>query len=279
MKFLVLGNGLLGEEYGIHGHKVLGSDSVRFYPGEDSRAVATALDFCEELLHGSQLQSYDAIVNCIGISDTRFCEDRKNWETVKFVNGELPGHLSKYAANHKIKFIHISTGCLYDQPYRPCTEAEPVVAHCNYVVSKWNGELGCNLDRDIIIRPRLLFGERKPDSKRNNLLCKLAKFNTFVDEFNTVTWIKDIVLASEALVTNKQSGVFNVGCPQPATMYEIAQILGLDGKKMTGEELRKSQNLYLVNNVMDMTKVSEFYTPTDLHQALFTCGESLGILE
>jgi dTDP-4-dehydrorhamnose reductase len=276
-KFLVLGSGMLGEEYEAHGHTVLQSKDFRiqsdFTENDVYRALHSSLGEAK-----INLNDYDAIVNCIGISDTRYCEDPKNWKEISIVNGLLPGYLSDYCEESRIKFIHISTGCLYDQPHRPCMEDESLAAHCNYVVSKWQGELGCDKERDIIIRPRLLFGEREPQKgKRNNLICKLQKFNKFVDAFDSITWIGDIVSASDALIRREQSGVFNVACKEVKTMYQYAtEHLGLEGSKVTPEELRKSQKLHLVNNVMDVSKIEEFVSMTPLNTALEHCLEKLG---
>jgi dTDP-4-dehydrorhamnose reductase len=277
-KFLILGNGMLGQEYASFGHDVLSSKHFRV------ESDFTLDDTHEALLKGLvdaklDVTEYDGIVNCIGISDTRYCEDSDNWSEVSFVNGILPGHLSQICNDLQTKFIHISTGCLYEQPHRPQGEDESLAAHCNYVVSKWQGELNCDKENDIIIRPRLLFGERSPaKGKRNNLILKLEKFNKFVDAFDSITWIRDIVVASEALVHARVSGAYNVACPEPATMYQIATgILGFEGEKITPEQLRRSQDLHLVNNVMDVSKVEQYCKLTPLKRALSQCQNALAM--
>lgn len=259
MKVLVLGKGFLGREFEEMGYEVWGRDKLDF----DKH---TKLDI---------LKPYDAIINCIGISNTRYCEDPENFERVMNVNGNVPrilSQLSEYYRNEKkIKIVHISTGCLYDEIGRPCTEEDFLSAHCGYTVSKYVGEMGCNKEHDIILRPRLLFSD-KIMTTRNNLIQKLLKFDTFVDELNSVTWNRTIVEATQALLDADASGVFNVANEGRHTIYEIAtQMLGKGGTKMSGEELIKSQGLHLVNNVMDISKLKQYYTPAPVEEAIKYC--------
>lgn len=226
------------------------------------------------------LKNYDVIINCIGISNTRYCEDPKNWEEVNFINGTIPKILSTWCNENNKKFVQISTGCLYDESHHPCTEDSFRVAHCNYTVSKFSGELGCNFETDLIIRPRLLFSDKVV--KGNNLLSKLLTFDKYVDEFNSITSNKTIVNAVDALLMANQSGAFNVCNQGHYTIFEIAKMLHdtinnmawtlkidfINKSKITAVELRDSQGLYLVNNVMDLTKLLEFYNPPTVQEAI-----------
>lgn len=262
MKIAILGNGYLAQAFRKstkHQYSIV--DRWRCYS-------ISSVDFLENI---KELAEADVIVNCIGISDTRYCESQENFEKIKLINGELPGLLSKHDLMINKRFVHISTGCLYDQSHRPCTEDDKLVAHCNYVVSKWIGEMGCDKQKDIIIRPRLLFSDyMPPNGSRNNLLLKLNRFDKFVDAFNTITYTHDIVNAIESLLENNCSGIYNVGCSEPITIYDIATkyLNKSDVIKITPEQLILSQNLHLVNNVMDVTKIEKYCKMTPLSKAL-----------
>ena len=259
MKILVLGKGFLGQEFESMGYEVWGKD--RLVLRRD-----TQLEF---------LGDYDVVINCIGISDTRFCELPENFPKVLQTNSSLPYGLSRGCEFYETKFVHISTGCLYDEIGRPCSEDDFLAAHCGYTVSKYAGEIGCNKDRDLILRPRLLFSDKRMNT-HNNLLQKLPKFNSFVDELNSVTWNKTIVEATQALLDHEQTGVFNVANEGRHTIYEIAtEMLGLKGDKMSGEQLRSSQGLYLVNNVMDISKLKQFYQPVSVEKAVEICYDNM----
>ena len=257
-KTVVLGNGFLGKKFAMRGYEVW--DKKRF--------IISTLP-CDL----SVLNEYNVVVNCISKSNTRYCEAKENFSEALWSNGLVPGVLSEYCANNDKKFVHISSGCLYDDcgigyPYQ---EKDDITAHLNYTVTKWVGEQGCN-DQDLILRPRLLFGDFED---RNNLLCKLPKFTKFVTAYNSYTSVDTIVDAVEALLERNQSGVFNVSCEGWATVRDLAYWIGLEGEGISAEELRRQENLYLVNNTMDITKLQEFYQPPELKYEIMRCWEAL----
>lgn len=202
----------------------------------------------------------DIIVNCIGKSNTRWAENPKNFNELIEINANFVKRLN----DTKIPLVHISTGCLYDQRGEgKLSENSFLSAHCNYTLSKWLGENYVNTERNIILRPRLLFGGIKCKN-RNNLLQKLPTFNTFLNEFNSVTSCETIVHATIALLKHNQRGIFNIANDGTYTIADIAESLGLNTtNKITQEELHKSQKLYLVNNVMDISKLKQFYIPNN----------------
>jgi nucleoside-diphosphate-sugar epimerase len=153
------------------------------------------------------------------------------------------------------------------------TEDGFLSAHCRYVVSKWAGENYLNED-DLIIRPRLLF-DGGLQKGRNNLLQKLPKFNDYLDEFNSVTSCDTIVEAVEALLESNCRGAFNVANDGAYTIHDMAEALGYNGGYVSQEELHQSQGLFLVNNVMDLTKLKRYYQPTDTIEELLRCNREL----
>ena len=270
-KILVLGNGFLGNEFKRNGFTVWDSKKFRLKECIGKDIFSSLNPFYD------QLKTFDVIINCIGVSDTRYCEDQRNLGTVLFTNSTIPRLLSTWCSVNNTKFVQISTGCLYDEIGRPCTEEDFIAAHCTYTVSKYVGEKHCRHEKDLIIRPRLLFSGYKAFG-RNNLVEKLLKFDTFVDEFNSVTWNQTIVEAVEALLKADVSGIFNVANEGIHTIHDIARMLGKDGKKMSGAELRESQGLYLVNNVMDLTKLKQYYQPPTVEEAIKRCHEQLKLV-
>lgn len=260
---IVLGDGFLGNAFKRAGYTVWGRKDFNW----------KGPNFPPEYLIGRIKGNIKVVINTIGISDTRFCEDDDNWDLIHSVNGELPGYLSRICVNGGVKLVHISTGCLYDRNDGvPQKETAFKAAHCNYVVSKWIGELGCDPEHDLIIRPRLLFDSERPAKGRNNLIVKMEQFTQFLSEYNTVTSLDTIVEAVEALVDAKQSGVFNVGQTGRYTIAEMASYLGFEVEcELSQEDLHESQGLYLVNNLMDLSKLQQFYQPRDTLQELERC--------
>ncbi len=255
-KILILGKGFLGQEFESFGFEVWGKDKLQ---------ITQETNF-------SILKDYDVIVNCIGKSNTRQCEQSENWDSTLFSNGILPSKLSKWCKENNKKFVHISTGCLYDKNDIGQTEENFIVAHCKYTVSKWTGECGLDLKRDLILRPRLYFGD-KPHT--NNLLCKLPKFKRFLTELNSYTNVVEIVKATIALLENSCIGIFNVANEGYLTVFDIAKLLNLSGSCITEKDLHYQEKLYLVNNILNIDKLKKYYRPQLLNDALIDCWKKL----
>jgi len=272
-KVVVLGRGYLGQEFERQGFEVWGRD--KFEISDDHVHAFTH--------QWETLKKYDTIINCIANSNTRFCEDPNNFDKVIHVNVSIPTALSEWCNDNNKKFVHISTGCLYDKESNLTLfgrnlyynkETDFIAAHCKYTVSKWMAEIRCH-KKDLIIRPRLLFSDIV---NPKNLLCKLSKFNEFTcDNFDSITSTTTIVKAVHALLKNKQSGIFNVANEGFSTMHQIAlKILNKqDAGRITAEDLRKREKLYLVNNVMDLTKLKKYYKPSNLEKELIRCYNNL----
>ena len=265
-KILCLGDGFLGNCFKRNGFTVWGRNKFE-YP-----AMVT---YFEQALKDDH---FNTVINCIGISNTRFCEDPENWALINKINGELPGELSKVCKRYGVNFVHVSSGCVYDRKDGVVTESSPVASHCRYVVSKLIGEYGCDLTRDLIIRPRLLFDSVPVKTKRNNLIQKFSMFSEFLNEFNTVTSNQVIVDSVMSLLDTNCHGVYNCGCTGAYTIEQMATHLGFGcAKSLQDYELCGSQGLVLVNNVMSMLKLirDSGYTPPDALVELERCNNLL----
>ena len=258
MKIVVLGKGYLGKEFERHGFEVWSRDEFQWQSSSNSCVF-------------DRLDDFDVIINCIGKSNTRWCET--NLKQAIEVNGYLPEQISAYCKHKNKRFVHISTGCLYDRTDRLNNENDFTVAHCNYTVTKWIGEKHLN-PKDLILRPRLLFSDVKD---RNNLLCKLPNYTKYVSDANdSFTSTTTIVQATKELLYGNATGVFNIAQEGIASIWQIAKWCGLDNKPIISiEELRKQQNLYLVNNIMDISKLKQYYHPTSIEDSIIMCYNNL----
>lgn len=249
---IVLGRGFLGKEFEADGYEVW--DRKRFN--------------ADSILWGGIFRGVETIINCIAVSDTRYCERPENFAEVMKVNAGLPGRLSFFCRKTGRKFVHISTGCVYGDSERMCFESDPVNdARSAYARSKLAAEGLCH-HSDLIIRPRLLLGAHEAPG---NLLDKLLKFDKFLDERNSVTWTRTIVEAVGMLLDYRKSGIYNVANEGACTIREMAAIIGREGGALSGEEVCKMQGVHVANNVMSVQKLKEFYQPPTVEQALFAC--------
>lgn len=266
-KVLVLGKGFLGKQFAQNGFTVWGRDELNIDPEDIKGSISNTLT-------PEVFVKYDAIINCIGNANTRECEDPDYWESVYTINAELPRELSKLCKANNTKFVQISSGCVYDQNNKPQTEESYVSSHCRYVVSKLAGEFFCNSE-DLILRPRLYFGE---NVDKNNLLCKIQNFEVFLTEINSYTSVQTIVESAIALIDADCSGVFNVAQSGVTNLARIGKFIGLNTEKhMSGEVLRHREGLYLVNNIMDTSKLEKYYTPRPLLSEVKSCWDILKI--
>jgi len=270
MKALVLGseNGFLAAAFKKSGFDLFGRKD-----GFDMRFPLKDSLLSKKIFLGQ----YDTLINCIGNSDTRYCEE--NFNEALRINGNAVGELSRLCDELAIKFVHISTGCVYNEYGIPQMEDDLTVAQCNYVSSKILGESLCRPD-DIILRPRLLYGDKKSfdkdgNEKRNNLLVKMLKFDKFTRELNSFTNIQDIVDCIEPLVKANQRGVFNIASEGYASMSELANWCGIEHTYIGMDELRKSNNINLVNSVMSLDKIRHFYQPRELKSDIKSCMKKL----
>lgn len=254
MKAVVLGRGFLGQEFERQGFTVYGRDK-----------------FLAEAYDVAVLDEFDVIINCIAKTDTRWCEDKANIDTVLQVNSFLPGRLSQYCQKFGKKFVHISTGCLYEK--QNSAESSFLAAHCLYTVSKWAGEAKLQPD-DLIIRPRLFYS---PIHAPNNFLVKLPAYKRYVwDQLDSFTLTEDVPKAVNALLKAEQSGTFNVCSQGSASVWQLACFL-MDEKlpHTTIDQVRSEQDLHLVNCTMNTDKLEEYFMPSELWSAMARCWDAL----
>lgn len=247
---LVLGSGYLGSAFKSKGYTIWGKENFNIEFG----MYSTFGIFCK--FNAIRDYGYDTVINCIAKSDTRFCE--ANYDEAFHSNALIPTLLSIWCKDHNVKLVHISTGCLYDRNDRPQKEDGFLAAHCNYTLTKWQGEKGCDPNRDLIIRPRLFFDA---SSRPNNLLNKVQRFDRLCDEMDSVSSVDVVVNAVDALIQQDCTGVFNVACLGYTSMQEIGHIMGLYKPTISIEEIRAWQKLHLVNSIMDLSKLTKFYQP------------------
>ena len=269
-KIVVLGKGFLGKAFEGYDATVLDRSEFEYnFRNWNADTVAYQI--------GKIVDKYNpvCIVNCIGSANTRQCEDPNFWSVARAINGDLPELLSEACYEHGVKFVHISTGCVYDSNESPQKEDGFLVSHCKYVVSKLNGEYGCDELVDLIIRPRLYFGK---NSDRNNLLTKIPKFTKFLTEENSYTSVETIVEAVIALVGNGCTGVFNVANTGTMTLKDVAELLMPERspfEEISADDLKEREGLFLVNNIMDISKLEEYYSPRTLENELTDCYNSI----
>ncbi len=259
-KIAIIGEGYVGSSFQEEANKnenitVFGKDKISF--GE-----IQAFKNMEKTL-----EDYTVVVNCIAKSNTRYCEE--NYKEAYYSNVTIPRILGNYCHETNKKFVHISTGCLYDVNSQPQSETDFLVAHCNYTLTKWQAEKELeDFPNTLIVRPRLLFDDRY---RPVNLLYKLEKFDKLCNELDSITSIPVLKTAILKLIEADCTGVFNVACDGYTSMWEIGRMLKIHKPQTSIQEIRLQQGLHLVNNVMDISKLKHYYQPPNILDEIKRC--------
>jgi dTDP-4-dehydrorhamnose reductase len=151
MKALILGaDGMLGHVVKLYfqeqGYEVKGT----------SRSGSQDLVF-DATLNTSDLGKFiddfkpDAVVNCIGILN-KVAEE--NHSLAVMVNSYLPNYLDELSKDKKVKFVHISTDCVFDGKSGEYTENSFKDATGYYGLSKSLGEI--NNDTNVTLRTSIV---------------------------------------------------------------------------------------------------------------------------
>lgn len=200
-KVLILGKGFVGARL-----------KEAFDCGISGRRIRSIRDAEEEI----RKYNPKILINCIGRTGKRNvddCEIDKN--TALFSNAFVPVILAEAAIRHKIKLIHVSSGCVYRYDYsknRPVKEEKiPDFFELFYSRSKIyaEGALKALADKHntLIVRLRIPLDSR-PHPK--NILDKLIACRKVTDIPNSLTYIPDFIKALKHLIRINAGGIYNV---------------------------------------------------------------------
>ena len=225
----------------------------------------------------------DAIVNAAGKTDLAWCEANAR-EAIRS-NLEAPIRLyqrilaSNYNLSRRVRFIHFSSGCIWDGPYdergNPFTPESAPTPACLYSWTKAAADtmlMQLNPDQIAILRPRQIYsGSVVP----RNTLMKLLSYPKLVDTPNSMSSLSIIektlryVLEAE----HNWSGIWNVYNRGIATPFEIGEMLAREGLrempiKISKEELDRFHTPKRVDTVLYDARFEEAIGPKPLRMEL-----------
>ncbi len=156
------------------------------------------------------------IINCLGSTgeeNVDSCE--KEIDKTLWSNSFIPILFAEAALRHKIKLVHISSGCIYHFNYykdRPLTEKRaPDFFNLFYSRSKIYSEGALERMAEenniLIARLRIPLDNR---SHHKNILDKLIKYQTVIDIPNSVTYVPDFIGALRHLIKINAGGIYNI---------------------------------------------------------------------
>jgi dTDP-4-dehydrorhamnose reductase len=229
-------NGMLGNY--IHTYlKIQKKNCVCFTRG-DLDVSSVTYEKLELLFSAYKMKEYDVIINCIGIIPQSKNINDTSSRNYFLINSLFPNMLSTFAYARNLKFIHITTDCVFSGSKGNYTELDDHDETNNYGVSKSLGELGY---KSTIIRTSIIGEELK---NKYSLLEWVKKHtNTSLSGYTNHHW-NGVTCLQLSKIINKMIdeniwwfGVRHIYSPTSVTKYELVTMIN---------------DIYNLNNIVDM---------------------------
>lgn len=259
MKIAILGNGWIGNKLKEH----LG--------GEIISSVTTLVGLENTILE----MKPEVLINTVGHTggnNVDACELNRDKTLVS--NSLIPLIAAEVAVRNKVKFVHISSGCIYDGCPTALTEEDPPnFFDLFYSRTKIYAEGALkpmiNKYGFLILRPRIPL-DNKPHLR--NILTKLIGYRKVIDVPNSVTYIPDLLCAVEALLKEDAWGIFNVvndGTLKYPDLMEAYRVYRPEFQYeiTTLEEL----GIKRTNVILDSSKLGKYWTARNINWLLDDC--------
>ena len=190
----------------------------------------------------------EIIINCIGLLKE---QSNSNISKAIYLNSYLPQCLLEFCETKKIKFIHISTDCVFDGIYGNYTEKSKPNANDNYGKTKALGEF--NRKNHLLIRTSIIGPEIN-----NNVRGLLSWFLNSKGEvfgFDNVIWsgVTTLELSKgvKFSILNEIDGLWNFTNGVPISKYQllvlIKEIFGINEIEIK-KDSQKKINMSLKSN-------------------------------
>lgn len=257
MNILVLGSqGMLGHVVERHfqnkGHTVKGTSRA----GGDNMYAFDAMKNINDLESFIDDFKPDVIINCIGVLN-KVAEENKPLAVM--VNSYLPHYADELCREKGVKFVHISTDCVFDGKHGEYTEDSFKDATSFYGQSKALGEL--NNDSSITLRTSIV----GPDMNENGI----GLFQWFMNQqgqtggFDKVIWTGvttiELAKAIEKAIEHNLTGLRHVVNNEMIDKYSLLSSFKTHFNKDINIE-RKSD--YVSNKSLIRTTDFDFEVPS-----------------
>ncbi len=247
-KLLIFGtSGMLGQRTAKYfseqsGWEILGADIATTieFPG----VTYTKADFTDREAIHKVVKDFDpdVIINASAYTNVDKSESEKDiaWK----INANGVGYIAEAGRDTNAHVVHVSTDYLFDGERGLYAEDEPVHPINYYGMSKLAGEyeliasganytiIRTNVLYGIIPNGRLDFVRWVVETNRKGETIRIV-----TDQYNNPTFIDDIVIAMDTIVTNKNYGIYNIAGKEYLSRYEftlrIAEVFNLDRSLIT----------------------------------------------
>ncbi len=222
------------------------------------------------------------IINCVGHTGEKNVDDcEKSIDKALAANTFVPIILAEAALRNNIRFVHISSGCIYHFDYAkdaPIDEEKtPDFFDLFYSRTKIYSEEALKVLAKrypvLIARIRIPLDDR-PHPK--NVLSKLIAYKKVIDTPNSVTYIPDFVKALKHLLSIEANGIYNVvnkGALEYPKLMQIYKrhVPSFEYKTIKLEEL----NLVRTNLILSTNKLEQSgFKIRDINEVLEECVQN-----
>lgn len=259
-KILILGNGYIGNilsNYLGGLGELLGSKDFNYH---DTKLL---FRYCLN-------KEVKCIINCSGFTgkpNVDEAEDKK--ELCWRLNVESPLNINRLCDYYGIRYIHISSGCIYNGYEKDYSETDVpnfgMFDHSSfYSKTKHEFERLASIYANTILRIRMPICDDLTNPR--NYLHKILKYPKLIDKRNSKTYIPDLCkFIGELLYADrgiKTDGIYNVVNDNPLTTKRVIQIINSFNKIQWHPEWVNEEDLNLKaprsNCVLDNTKATQF---------------------
>ena len=192
----------------------LGSELQKFFPDCLSPS-SNDLDIRnkESIKNYLKIHSIDIVIHTAAITSVRLCEENKTlaWNTNVKGTKNLVDCVLKL--NSKIKFVYVSTACVFDGNSGMYDEDDIPYPENFYALTKLLGESEISkLTNSLIIRTN--FVSKKP----------WPYPAAFTDRFGTYLFASNVAMGIKEILESDLSGLVHIVGDKKISMYELAKI-------------------------------------------------------
>lgn len=228
MKVLLLGKGFIGNSL------------FSFLRDKHSTEMLSKeeLNYTDRSIFAKYIQSknYDAVINCSGYTGSPNVDACEIFKTdCLFYNVSVPVQLANICEEKNIKFMNVSSGCIYAGYEKEFTEKDEPnfglysINSSYYSFTKHMCEIMLRSTSAITLRVRMPFNS---DIVSKNLIYKILKYDNIIDLKNSGTNTDDFNNFIDRLITHndflKIKGPLNVVNPGAITAKLISEYLSFN---------------------------------------------------
>ena len=173
----------------------------------------------------------DIVINCAALTGVDFCET--NHELADELNIQGTQNIVTACLKNSSKLVQLSTSYVFDGKKSNYTETDETSGATYYGFTKMKSEkiIKNSALEYLILRTDQPFGWTEKWQKTNSVLRVIDNMKTngglneIEDWYNTPTYLKDFVLATNSLISKESTGIFHVVGPDFINRYEWAKIV------------------------------------------------------